>query len=235
MHKYYLVFNNESSDAININIAKRPSIPTPKRRYRETEVDGRDGKLYEDLGTYEDIEIPIECNFLSLSPEEFNFDYRRVKRWLKSIKDNKLKFSDDLSYFYVVNKVVIDTPERIIKRLGKFNAVFTCEPYLYLEEGKIPIPLQNSIYNYYEISKPIYSITGEGLVTININGKTIKANVGQNLIIDTSLGLCYRADRTLNNVALTGKYKDLYLQEGENIFSFTSGFNIEIIPNWRCL
>lgn len=235
INSFYLIFNNYNNLDLDFKITTRPSIPPPIRRLREVEIEGRDGLLYEDLGTYEDIEISVECNFVSASPESFNEDYRKIKKWLNNIKDNKLKFSDDLGYFYLVNKVAIDTPEKLIRRACKFNILFTCEPYMYLEEGKIQIPLQNNIYNYYELSKPSYIINGEGLITINANGNIIKANIGQKLIIDTNLGLCYRSDGSLNNVAMTGKYKDLYLKEGENIFSFTSGFDIEIIPNWRCL
>jgi len=47
--------------------------------------------------------------------------------------------------------------------------------------------------------------------------------------------LCYRRDGTINNIALTGNYKDLYLKEGPNNFTWTSGFTIKLIPNWRCL
>ena len=54
------------------------------------------------------------------------------------------------------------------------------------------------------------------------------------LIIDTDKGLCYRKG-IVNNVALESKYEDMYLLEGENTFSWTSGFKIYILPNWRCL
>ena len=94
--------------------------------------------------------------------------------------------------------------------------------------------MDNYVYNDYLISKPIYRIVGDGYITIKINNKVIKANVGQELIIDTDKGLCYR-EGIVNNVALEGKYEDMYLLEGENTLSWSEGFNVYVTTNWRCL
>ena len=64
-------------------------------QYRETEILGRNGKVYEDLKTYGDIIIPVEFNFIEYDPNEFNERFRKIKRWVNNIKDEKLKFSDD--------------------------------------------------------------------------------------------------------------------------------------------
>ena len=167
-----------------------------------------------------------------MSKYSWDKDFRIIKEWLLSKVNSKLKFSDDLEVYYRVNSVVIDTPERLIRRAGKFTVIFTCEPYVYYDEDEFE--LGNYVYNDYLISKPIYKIMGEGYITIIINNKVIKANVGQELIIDTNKGLCYR-EGIVNNVALEGKYEDMYLLEGENTFSWNNGFKIYITPNLRCL
>lgn len=233
MVKYFILFNGRTSLDVNLKVESRPSKPSPQKRYEEVDVPGRDGLLYRDKG-YGDIEISISFNFISKTPDKWDKDFRRIKKWLLENKDNTLKFSDDLEVFYKVNKVTIETPERILRRCGKLNVTFTCDPYTYYTNGKEEVILGGKIYNFDLISRPIYRIVGEGLLTLNINGKSIKANVGQELIIDTDKGLCYR-DGIINNVALKGNYQDMYLLEGENTFSWTSGFDIYIIPNWRCL
>ena len=119
-----------------------------------------------------------------------------------------------------------------MRKIGRFTAIFTCEPYIYIDENERE--LESVLYNDYLITRPIYRIVGEGYLTLTINNKTIKANVGQELIIDTDKGLCYR-NGIVNNVALDGKYKDMYLLEGKNTFSWTNGFKIYITPNWRYL
>ena len=89
MSKYFLSFNNKNSDELNLYIVKRPNIPSPKRRYEEVEIDGRDGKLYRDKGTYEEIEISIDFNFCVVSPEEWNMKIREVKKWINNIENKK--------------------------------------------------------------------------------------------------------------------------------------------------
>ena len=44
---------------------KPPVIPTAKKQYNEVTIPGRDGIFYEDLGTYDDIVLPVEFNFQS--------------------------------------------------------------------------------------------------------------------------------------------------------------------------
>lgn len=233
MYKYFIIYNDKTNLDVNLLINTRPSKPSPVMRYEEIEVPGGE-TLYIEKG-YGDIEIPIAFNFASKNANEWNNEFRKIKKWLLSKTDNKLIFSDDLEYFYRVKKVSIETPERVLKRIGRFTVVFTCEAYSYEVEGAKEIQISSSIYNDGIVAKPIYKVTGEGLLNIKVNGVDIKANVGQNLTIDTNLALCYREDGTINNIALTGAYEDLYLQEGENAFEWTEGFDISVIPNWRCL
>lgn len=228
MANYFIYYNEKTNLDINLLVATRPSKPSPEMEYEEVKVPG--GKtLYREKG-YKDIPIPISFNFISKNT--WDKDFRIIKKWLLSKVNNKLKFSDDLEVFYKVNKVTIDTPERVMKRIGRFTATFTCEPYVYIDEEERELGTQ--LYNNYLLSKPIYRIVGEGYLTLTINNKVIKANVGQELIIDTDKGLCYRQG-IVNNVALQGKYEDMYLLEGENTFSWEGNFKIYILPNWRCL
>ncbi|WP_368244091.1 distal tail protein Dit [Clostridium tertium] len=228
MDKYFIVYNEKTNLDVNLLVASRPSKPSPIMQYEEVKVP--EGKtLYREKG-YGDIDITVSFNFMS--KYSWDKDFRLIKSWLLGKVNNKLKFSDDLEVFYKVNKVTIDTPERLMKKIGKFNVTFTCEPYVYIDEGERE--LNSILYNNYLIARPIYRIVGEGYLNININNKTVKANVGQELIIDTDKGLCYRQG-IVNNVALTGKYEDMYLKEGNNTFSWNNGFKIYILPNWRCL
>lgn len=230
MDKYFVLYNDNTNLDVNLLVVDRPSKPAPIMEYEEVKVPG--GKtLYREKG-YGDIPIPVPFNFLSKKPSDWDKDFRIIKQWLLSKGNNKLKFSDDLEVYYKVNKVTIDTPERIIRKIGKFNVTFICEPYIYIDEEERE--LSAILYNDYLPSRPIYRIVGEGYLTLTINNKIIKANVGQELIIDTDKGLCYRQG-IVNNVALDGKWQDMYLQEGENTFSWTQGFKVYILPNWRCL
>ena len=60
-------------------------------------------------------------------------------------------------------------------------------------------------------------------------------NVGQNLVIDTDRQLAYRQDGTLRNTDVSGDYEKMHLIAGTNDIEITKGFDLKIIPNWRCL
>lgn len=116
-----------------------------------------------------------------------------------------------------------------------FTATFTLAPYEYLVSGKEKYPYELCKFNQYEICRPTYFITGEGMCTLSVNGKEMTANVGQNLTINTALQLAYRTDGAMQNTQVTGVFTDLYLQSGDNSISITDGFDLKIQPNWRCL
>ena len=117
----------------------------------------------------------------------------------------------------------------------RFTATFICHGCQYLVDGAREQGVEDVRYNPYFIAHPIYKITGEGVCYLEVNGNTMKANVGQNLTIDTEGMIAYRADGTLANMKVSGNYEELYLLEGENEISITEGFDLKIIPNWRCL
>lgn len=231
-NRFYVVFNNEASIDIGVKVVSRPEIPSPYPILKEHSIPGKYGNEYE-LEGYEDIEIPINFNFID--KENIYEIFRKCKKWINQIKDNKLIFSDNSEIFYRVNYAKITSNERIMKSLGRFTVTFNCEPFAYEMEGQEEILINNEavIYNAGDLeSKPIIKIQGEGLITIKINDDTIKANVGQEIIIDSYLELSYKSDKTPQNNNIKGKYPRLKL--GENTISYSGGRvdRFVIIPNW---
>lgn len=210
----------------------RPNIPSPAKKINEYEVLGRDGKLYEDTGFYEDIEISMSFNYMADKDRWFEA-FRQYKNFFKDVKE--LRFSDDVNFYYRIKKIDINTNERASKRLGKFDVTFTLDPYTYLINGKNQIILQNNLMNFYDICKPIFIIRGEGLCNLNVNGHVAICNVSGTLTIDTDLKLSYRDNGELANTAVKCDYDELVLKEESNTLSATDGFAVEIIPNWRCI
>ena len=229
---YNIAFNDEDCAKYGIIPVRRPSVPAPEIRIRETEIPGRDGVLVESDRTYAPITIPIEFNFLG-EADRWMSTYRKAKKWLSG--SGWLLLGDDQEYTYHVYYCNITDTERTSRQLGKFTAEFVCYPYTFLVAGKREYTASEVQYNPYSLSHPTYKITGEGMCTLTVNGKTMTANVGQNLTIDTDRMIAYRQDGTLQNTAVTGDYEDLYLQEGDNTIAITTGFGLSVIPNWRCL
>ena len=232
MFNYFLVYNDKTNLDVMARIEARPSKPAPEMEYETVKVPG--GKtLYREKG-YNDIEIEVSMNFISKKPSEWDNHWRKIKKWLLSKGSQKLQFSDDLEGYYKVDYVIIDTPERIVRKGGSFQCTFVCDPFFYINaEEEL---LTSSIYNDFDLdSRPIYRIVGNGELTLKVNGKTIKVNVGQETTINCDLGLCYR-DGVINNSSLTGNYEDLYLKaNSDNTFEWTGDFRIYVQPMWRCL
>lgn len=231
---FYFTLDGEPSFRHKITVAYRPDFPAPEPRYTDTQVPGRDGTLTEFDGTYSDINMDVEMNYIT-NPQNWHAAWREVKRYLLKGGIRELRFSDDLSFYYKCKKIVLGTNEREFRHTAAFTATFTLAPYEYLTDGKERYPYQVCAFNRYEFCKPIYFITGEGMCTLTVNGNEMTANVGQNLTIDTDLQLAYRTDGALQNTEVTGNFDELYLLPGENTITVTDGFDLKIQPNWRCL
>lgn len=227
---YDLEFNGTTASSLGVKVSYRPDMPSPEKNIEEIAIPGRDGALIEWDGTYADIDIEVDMNFI-ISPDDWGYMFRQVKRWLS--KTGNLRFSDDPEYFYKVKNITINTTERTVREAGEFTAVFRCDPYIYAKAGINEMNLSEAAYNPGAIAKPVYKIKGEGLCRLTVNGKTFSINVGQNATIDTDLMLAYRQDGKTMNADVTGDYANLWLQEGENTLSASANSTVTVIPNWR--
>lgn len=215
-------------------IIERPEIPAPKKRYKEFDIKGRNGKMYQDTGFYEDVEIEIDFNYLD-SEKRWNAKWRDAKKIFLNAIGKKLIFSDDKSVYYKIKKIEISTNERASLRIGRFSVSFTLDPFIYLVAGLEKYDSSMVLINQYEECKPIYHVVGEGVLTLEVNGSAFVANVGQNIIIDTDRKISYRENGELENVKVTGDYEDICLKNGSNAIDVSDGFEVLVQPNWRTL
>lgn len=231
--EFDVLIDGTSCNSMGILCVKRPDFPAPQKRYNELEILGRDGKLYQDTGLYEDVDIPIEFNYMDQA-QNWGERWREAKSFFLGAKT--LKLSDDSSVFWKVKKVYLSDNQRNSNRIGRFSVNFVLDPYTYLESGNGLYTAAQITENIYELSKPDYLIEGEGVCTLTVNGNEMTANVGQNLTIDTYREVSYRTDSGANNnIAVSGDYEGLFLPTGSVEISITSGFELKIRPNWRCV
>lgn len=230
--RYSVVFNGTRCEDYGIRPVTRPDIPIPRKDIELLTIPGKSGILTKNNKRYEPIEIPIEFNFFS-RPDEWGLIFRNARRWLSG--GGELELSDDPDYFYKVYYTEISDSEREMRRIGRFKANFTCDPFSYLKDGTREYDKSEVLHNPYSTAHPVYKITGEGVCHLMVNGKSMRANIGQNLTIDTDRMIAFRKDGTVNNTTVSGDYEDLYLQEGDNQISITSGFSLKVVPNWRSI
>lgn len=230
MSKYCFEFNGKTSENYEIYVEARPEIPGKEKTVSFIDGGKRDESITIDENFYKNVEISLKCSF-KMEPDRWNAKRRSLQRWLSG--SGELKFSDDPEVFWRVKKVQISKFERPLRKYGVFEIKFTCSPHEYVSEGKKFKAIGDVLFNPYDICYPEYKIAGDGICILAVNGKTMQANVGQNLTINTELMLAYREDGAMMNSSVTGEYENLCLNPGENTISISPGFFLEIKPNWR--
>lgn len=256
--KDVIEFANHLPTDFGLLVAYRPSIPSPERDLEEISIPGRDGTLTIDNKRYNNIEIPIDFNYIG-KEDEWAQKWRAAKKWL-SARNALLFFDDDIHHFYIVKYVRLSENQRKTNRIGYFTATFVCSPYNYLISGKAekkqemkPVYLctvdgkriltttgsnilsqvqRVIVMNPYEICAPVYRIIGNGKYNLSVNGKRMEFYVENELVIDTEREIAYSGENRLNT-SLAGYYSDLCLMKGKNVIESSGEFDLYITPNWR--
>jgi predicted phage tail component-like protein len=235
--RYFVLLNDISSLDLNLKVVKRPIIPSPNRNYNEIPIQGRNGNLIEDLGTYQDIKIPIQFNFI----ERCNmYDaVRKIMFWLSNKNDSTLSFADDIDYFYKVKRLEYTDIERQYKIKGSFTITFVCEAFRYYKDSPNIVITSNN-YSFYSpelayTSEPIINVYGSGNITLTLNGLDVQLkNINNNIIVDSVREESYNSTYDNLSESYYGEY--LKLINGPNKISWIGNISkIELQPNWRCL
>ncbi|OSA88808.1 UNVERIFIED_ORG: phage tail protein [Clostridium botulinum] len=234
---YDIIFNNMMQSDLDLEIIKRPFIPIPKRKIKTIDISDADGSYYMDNKIYEDIVIQIEFNFIENNLDFIRQRIRNVTFWLENIKDNKLRLMNDFDYYYKVKNVEIENFNyEELYEIQKFTVNFICEPWQYLYFSSKELPINKILYNDFYTCRPIYRIQGNGTCDFTVNGTKVTCNVNKELIIDTEHDKILEADKTFAIGKTNIKaMQDLYLQHGKNIISWSEGFKIFYIPNYRAI
>lgn len=206
-------------------IKEKPSIQRAIRVINHISIEGRDGTLTEDIGTYNNIEISISL---------LNYTENILEKEVIGLIDGRggeLRLSWLNGWFKVkeVNNFVINEEFR-----GAFNIeiTFICEPFRYLDEENIEIiNTDTDIYIYGNMDcNHITTIFGNGNINLFLNDEQIIfKDVDKFITIDTDKMICYKDDDPKNN-KMVGEF--LKLAPGSNNIKFIGNVsNIEI--NYR--
>ena len=127
MAKFGFSFNREESESMDFSIVKRHIMPIPKKRYKEYEVSGRNGKVYEDLGTYEDIEIlGFRGQFTMLYGNNENNYFAKAEMGIGINEQTKLEgiHKNNFLATYIIGPILILNPYftlKLLKMMGVEN------------------------------------------------------------------------------------------------------------------
>ncbi|WP_333861540.1 distal tail protein Dit [Clostridium sp.] len=225
-----------SCDDFGILIAKRPDLPSPKRRVSTINIPGRDSNLRFDEKTYEDITLSLECSVKDTQNLTSKLD--DIKAWLFGTGESDLIFSFQADKKYIAQVVNAIDFKQVYRYFSQFPIIFNCRPFKYAVENNI-VTINTSgtaLTNPGTIeSEPVISIYGSGDIAFKINeGQITLADITEKVIVNSVIQDCYDDGGNNLNGNMTGEF--LKMKPGENVMEWSGGVTkVELLPNWRWL
>lgn len=214
-----IYFNNNTSINLNLFLENYPSIPIANEDYEEIPVEGRNGTLFINKGTYPNKVVPFVFTILS---EEIEVDFDKVYEWLTEIEDNRFVFGR-IDRCYIVKKVIWGDLQKEFRSIGEFSVDFVFEPFMRdIEKIEYTITTSGFKFEYFgnAPAEPLIKVYGSGNIQITINGETMQINnlvdyveIDSKLMQARNLDLTSKDDDTQGDFALFTK--------GENTIDYT--------------
>lgn len=230
-----IYFNNERSLYLNLFLENYPSIPISNEEYEEEPVEGRNGKLIINKGTYPDKKIPF--TFTILSPQ-IEIDFDKIYEWLTEIEDNRLIFGRT-DRCYKVKKVIFGNIQKEFRSIGEFDVVFLCEPFTQDLDKTVHEITSSGFKINYNGNAPgdtLIKIYGNGNIQLTVNGETMQIyNVVDYVEIDSYVLQVRNQDGTSKDNDTLGDF--ILLEKGINTISYTGTVTkilIEYITKYKC-
>ena len=228
MTDVYFIFNDISSKDY-LGIKKLPSIFKAEKDINFIEVEGRDGMLTQDLGSYRSVVKTVECIITDLTQID------SICKWLTGGGD--VVFSNEPTRRYKATiKNQIEFTQLVSNHdYHDFIIQFECQPHKYnLLNDIITLTTspQTVVNSGRANSKPVIKVFGTGAIALTINGNVVSlTNVSEYVTLDSEMMDCYKGTQLMNNY-MSGDFPELI--PGNNIISWIGTVtSIEIIPNFR--
>lgn len=225
-----------SYDDFGILIAKRPDLPSPKRRVNTINIPGRDSNLRFDEKTYEDITLGVEC-FVK-DTQNLGSKLDDIKAWLFGTGENDLIFSFQSDKKYIAQVVNAIDFKQVYRYFSQFPIIFNCRPFKYAVENNM-VTLNTSggdVTNPGSLeSEPVISIYGSGDIVLKINENQITfQDITEKVIVNSVIQDCYDDGGNNLNGKMSGEF--LKLKSGQNTIEWSGSVTkVELLPNWRWL
>ena len=227
-----LIFNNICSEELGIIVVEGPPEVLAQEEYEEIIIEGRNGTLIENKGTFPNVEKSFILTTIDLD-QDIDLIIEKIKIWLFNIKDNKLLYAIPNRY-NIVKKVLIEEDiKTTFEEYGDFKIKFLCEPFYYdLLEKNITITEKGTkFYNKGDFnSNPKIVIYGTGDLQLTINDTTVQINnVDERVLLDSKLFLCLDKDNNNKSIDMIGNFPTLDI--GENTITWVGNITkLDISP-----
>lgn len=208
-----------------IIVEKTPDLVKGKKRIETYDIEGRNGFLVIDKGTYDAFVVTIECHF-----DTTKYFIDDIKEFLDGY--GTLSFDGEKEYTAIVqNQIQFEK----VSMFRKFPIQFLVNPISKdINSTKININSNNYVLNINNATSymyPLLKIKGSGNVSITINNKTFylyDLNSSNTYYLDCENKVIY--DSNMLNCSNLMKYDFPYLIPNNNDISYTGNitdFEIE--------
>ena len=221
-------FNGVVSDTKGIIVKKMPPLVSPKRNIETIQVDGRNGTLHIDNGTYESYNITIECVITDLTK------INEIKAWLIGI--GTIEFSTNTNVVYdcvVKNQISFD---KYLKVLREFPLQLEIQP---IGKSSTTTTVTKTSAGSFTVGgtigvAPSLEIKGTGTATITLNGTAFTIT---DLSTTATIVDCDLMNVTVSGVGVNDRFTGTFpsLIVGSNSISWTgtvSEIKIKYYEGW---
>ena len=227
----YIIWKGINSNSINgLMICELPPITKPQMRYKETEVDGVDGSLVEQLG-YSSYTKEIEIGLYG------NYDIDEIIDYFSG--SGQLIMSNEEDKYYNASILAQIDYKRLI-RFRTAKVKFLVQPYKYdANETALSVDVSGTsatiVNSGNAIAKPIITLKGSGTIAVKKDDITIFEYTFDDdgaVTIDSEKQDAYNGI-VLKNRNMNGDF--LGLKQGANVISWTgtlTEFTISKYGRW---
>ena len=200
-------------------------VPRAEKKVEKIKIPGRNGCLFEDTESYEDVSYTIECN------TKRNANINDIKQWLLGNGELILSNQPDVFYKgYIYNQLDIETMIRFFK---SFQVNFVLQPFAYSIEKYVE-KLEGVMESDLDITDatakmyPLLNIYGSEEINITINKQSLVVHPDEYITIDCEMLEAYK-DNENANAKVLGDIGKIVLNPGLNEIYIVGNYNkIEI-------
>lgn len=234
-----IIFNGLSSKDFDIEVELFPTYQTPRKDYDVVHIPGRNGDLYIDKGSYQNVDRKYEIAVGSFE-KSYTEMANKLSEWLHSASGySRLEDSYEPGYYRLAVYEEEMELSNIYNQGGRTYITFNCKPQRFLKLGDRPVKFTavGNLRNPTRFnSLPIITIkgTGEGVLRVGDYTVTI-SSIDSYLTVDSELQDAYKGAVNKNSsITLSSGFP--ILKPGLTEISYSGGITeVEVIPKWWTL
>lgn len=255
-----VIFNGISTKDYGIVVQTFPPYEYPETMVESINIEGRNGSLLIDKGTYKNIERTYYLAAEIKRGTSFSQNANRLISWFKSVRGYaKLEDSYEPEYYRLATYKNSGEVNTIYNEAYTVEATFECKPQRFLKNGDSKISFTNvssgtsliinnptDFISYPLINFQCNSSGDKKIKFYKLNGdnRELITEVSiysgpDNGIINSDLQDCYSANITLesinNKISLTNGFPILYPGKNEIQINSTGFVSLDITPKWWTL